>query len=195
MKTIKNQGITLIELIIVISIIGILAVALGFEFSGWMGGYRVESQTKEMYVDLMNARARAMQRNRTHFVRLNDSTSYSIYEDDSDGTNKVPDGDGTLQLGTGSSADTELPTFHRTVEYNLDWNNNAITSPIRLTFNTRGLATTLGSLSIFVDRDGDDKKDVDPDYDCIVISATRINMGNLNDKGTTSRADDECIAK
>ncbi len=100
MKTMKNHGITLIELIIVISIIGILAVALGFEFTGWMGGYRVESQTKEMYVDLMNARARAMQRNRVHFVRLFiPPTQYTNMYDD---TNPAPDGDGTyLQTALG----------------------------------------------------------------------------------------------
>ncbi len=191
----NNKGITLIELIIVISIIGILAVALGFSFHGWMGGYKVESQIKEMYVDLINARARAMQRNRAHFVRLNNSNSYSIYEDDSDGTNKVPDGDGTLQTGTGSSADTQLPSFPKTVEYNIDWNNSAITTPANLTFNTRGTTTTLGTISVFIDRDGDGEKDFEPDYDCIVISATRINIGKLDDKGTTNRTDDDCVAK
>jgi prepilin-type N-terminal cleavage/methylation domain-containing protein len=195
MRIMKDRGITLIELIIVISIIGILLIALGFSFEGWMGSYRVESQTKEMYVDLMNARARAMQRNRVHFVRINNSTSYSIYEDDSDGTNKVPDGDGTLQTGTGNSADTQLPPFPKAVEYNQDWNNNSITAPINLTFNTKGIATTLGNISIFVDRDGDGKKDFEPDYDCIIIASTRINIGKLNDKGTTSRSDDKCEAK
>jgi prepilin-type N-terminal cleavage/methylation domain-containing protein len=191
----SNRGVTLIELIVVVSVIGILVVALGFSFQGWMGSYKVESQIKEMYVDLMNARARAMQKNRVHFVRLNNSNSYSIYEDDSDGTAKVPDGDGTLQTGTGASADTQLGGFPKTVEYNINWNNSAVGAPVNLTFNTRGIATTLGSISIFVDRDGNGEKDFEPDYDCIVIASTRINTGKLDDKGTTSRGDDECNAK
>jgi len=46
-----------------------------------------------------------------------------------------------------------------------------------------------------VDRNSDGKKDFEPDYDCIVIASTRINTGKLDDKGTTSRGDDECNAK
>lgn len=81
MKMIKNSGITLIELIVAISVVGILAAAFAFEFQGWIGGYKVESQIKEMYVDLMNARVRAMQKNRIYFVTLT-TTQYTLYEDD-----------------------------------------------------------------------------------------------------------------
>ena len=191
-----SDGVTLIELIVVVSVIGILVIALGFSFQGWRGKYQVESEIKEMYVDLMNARARALQRNRVHFFRLNGPTSYSIYEDDSNGTAKVPDGDGTLQTGTGVTADTQLASFPKTIEHEMSWNNAAIGAAVNLPFNTRGLLNgSGGTISIYVDRDADGEKDFDPDYDCIEIAASRINMGIIDDKGTSSRADDECEAK
>ncbi len=59
----KQDGVTLIELLIVIAIGGILVIALGFEFVGWMARYRVESQIKTMQADLLNARQRAMEKN------------------------------------------------------------------------------------------------------------------------------------
>ncbi len=153
----KDRGITLIELIIVISIIGILAVALGFEFNGWMGGYRVESQTKEMYVDLMNARARAMQRNRVHLVDFPSSTQYRIREDTDE--DNVPD--------------TILPSFPKTVQYTLNCNGAGILAT-SFSFDTRGLVSPNRTLWFTL------PANVNPDYDCIVIFSTRINMGKWN---------------
>ncbi len=194
----KNKGMTLIELLVVITIAGVLFVALGFAFTGWQGKYKVESQIKDIYGDLMYARINAMQKNRMHFVSLLTTTSYTVHDDDSDGAGKVPDGDGILQLQAGAPAvgeDTRLGSFPKTVEFDIDWNNSAIGAQEDLVFNTRGLATNLGTISIFIDRNSDGTQDFFPDYDCIVISATRINLGQLDVNGTAIRSDDDCTQK
>ncbi|HAM51283.1 MAG TPA: hypothetical protein DCP92_11575 [Nitrospiraceae bacterium] len=84
----KQDGITLIELIIVVSIICILAVALGYQFNGWLVRYQVESQIKKMQADLMAARQRAMEKNVQYVVQLPalQGTGYTICED-SNGNN------------------------------------------------------------------------------------------------------------
>ncbi len=165
----KENGITLIELIVVISVIGIMAVALGFGFQGWMGSYKVESQMKEMYVDLMNARARAMQKNRMHFVTLA-ATQYTLYED----TNTAPDGNGTLETATGG--DTQVMQKNLNPHYSITW-----TTANTVRFKTGGLVPLSDAGSIRVSSSSN------ADYDCIVIAETRINMGKWNE--TTSSCD------
>lgn len=155
----NNRGITLIELIVVVTIVSILVVALGFEFQGWMGRYRVESQIKNLYMDMMNTRTRAMQRNRTHFVTIPSTTSYSIFEDN----NPAPDGDGSV-----ANEITPLPTYPKTVEYAMNWNGGGTT----ITLDRGGLVSPSGTLYLTTT--------VDSDYDCIVVSPTRINMGKCS---------------
>lgn len=183
----NDKGVTLIELIIVSAIIAILAVALGFSYEGWMSGYRIETATKELYTDLMNTRSLAMTRNRMYFMTLIDVNNYSVREDTNDTT--VP-GD-----NVGGVTDLLQPTYPKTAAYALNWagaapvnrtvgidkrgmirvfNNNVLDDPFPVPDPIVSLATPAG---------------IDPDYNCIVISQTRINMGKMNVAGT------DCDAK
>ncbi len=164
----KNNGLTLTELLITVAVFGILVIALGMSFEGWQGGYRIESQTKELYDDLMNARMRALQRNRVHFVTLS-NLQYSVWED----IDPWPDGDGSLTAADefvppGSGYSEPIPLLQKDLnpEYSLAWDGNN-----QVNFSSRGLSNSEQAICIF--------SEMEPDYDCIVISFTRINMGKI----------------
>ena len=171
MITIKDNGITLVEILVAAAIVSVLAVALGFEFRGWLGGYRVESQIRTMHLDLIEARVRAMLRRRVHFLSLSE-TYYTVQED----IHPWPNGDRCL-----TPSDTmrpagysdPIPLMKRTLDQTLPitWNNIRVR---HVKFNRRGFSNTNRTICV--------NSAYNADYDCIAISAGRIRLGKLKKK-------------
>lgn len=167
----KDRGITLVELLVAVSIVIVLAIALGFEFRAWIGGYRVESQIRELHLDLMDARVRAMLRRRVHFVSLS-QTYYTVEED----IHPWPDGDKCLTPSDGNRPagyNDPIPLMKRNFDLTLPitWNNIRVS---HVKFNTRGFSNTNRTICV--------NTTYDSDYDCIAISAGRIRLGKLKKK-------------
>jgi prepilin-type N-terminal cleavage/methylation domain-containing protein len=146
----KDRGITLVEVIIVISVIGILIASMAYSYQDWVKRYEVERTTKELYSNMMLARMRAMERGLEHYVVFG-ARSYSIIED-------------TNESGEYDAGDEGLPGFPKTVEYDLQRNVVA-----KVTFNRRGLISGLQRIWI--------ASETDPDYDCMKVSMSRVIMG------------------
>jgi Tfp pilus assembly protein FimT len=172
--TINSRGVTLVELAVVISVIAGLAIAVGFSYADWMGKYKVEKATKELYVDLMDARCMAMAKSCDHFVDFNfpeppaGQGTYRIAEDTDEDGEGDDDSDGIID----AAGQTFLPPVQRTVGYTIE--NNFADKIIN--FKKRGIVQPKGqaaggTVCFFTEHDSD--------YDCIVISRTRINMGKL----------------
>jgi len=156
-------GFTLVEILITIAILGILLVIGVSNLRGFNEKYKVEAETKQLFADMMDARGRAMQRNRVAFVRVN-GNDYQTYED----TSPAPDGDGALQ-------NTDTLITDAKVSHAIATGN--IVVPLSFNFNRNGIASVAGFIRF--------SSTAQPDYDCISIGATRIKMGQYNATGNT----------
>jgi Tfp pilus assembly protein FimT len=148
----------MVEILIAIAILGILVVIAVSNFGGMNEKYKVEAETKQLFADLMDARGRAMQRNRMFFVRFSGTgpgyTRYATYED----TSTPPDGNGSLD-NTADTMVTSVAVAH-TITTAL---------PGGFDFTRNGIASVTGDLRF--------SSTATPDYDCITIRPTRIKMG------------------
>jgi len=75
------SGLTLIEVMIVIVIIGIMAAIAAPNFMQYMKSRRLSGATMQLYVDLMNARGQAVSQNNKVIVALISNNSYQIIRD------------------------------------------------------------------------------------------------------------------
>ena len=173
-------GFTLIELIVVLSIVAILMVAMGFEFVGWRGKYNAENDINKIYVTLSNARVRAMQIKSVHFVNIpiSNSVVYSVYIDNS----PFPDGNGDLD----TSADKIVDNLSGEVMYNIEAQAREFGfTRSGLIFNGSGVIDN----PIWIRIVHPDGEELYADIDCIELLSTRINLGQFD----TSL--DTCVAK
>ncbi|HEX8949260.1 MAG TPA: GspH/FimT family pseudopilin [Dissulfurispiraceae bacterium] len=156
----NKNGFTLLELLIVITIIGVLAAIATTNFGSWTLKANIEAQIREMYGDLMNAQIRAMSTNRIHFVDFS-GTQYTITDDlDGDGTKDSP------------PADTVI--VQRTMKNQITWAGKTGAS---LYFDSRGIANNLDTNNVGTVSLANNSGAV---FDCIIITPTRINMGLMN---------------
>lgn len=150
-----QSGITLIELVVVVSIIAILIFFVTLSFEGYQAKYNIESQIKTLYSDIMGARMKAMNENRLYVVKFTSPNSYVVAIDN--------DWNGDFNAG-----DTKVDKYSKSgLNYNLAWGFQGSTN--RIILDNRGLVNVNGNIR--VDRTND------AEYDCIVISNTRIKMG------------------
>jgi prepilin-type N-terminal cleavage/methylation domain-containing protein len=163
----EEDGFSLIELMIVVCVIAIVAAFAGIAYSRWMRSYNVEREIRELHADLLNARAKAVMRNRFHFVSLT-ATGYRINED----LDPWPDGDGQLTADDNNRPSgymDPIPLIQKSLntQYPITWSGAA-----QITFDTKGFS--------------DDSKvicsnaDVKADNNCIVLSGTSTNLGRLS---------------
>lgn len=197
-----KRGITLVELLVVISIVSVLALALAFSYEGWTGRYKVEDSVKQLYTDMVYAKNRAIESSRDYFINFPtataQSTSYTVYED----TNPAPAGDGLLDAsqdavvaGYPKTLDYPLSGYHVGIVYHSGGTPPTITTSsaiaidtLTITFDKNGGITctnlfpggTDRGVIKFTDPDNPDPN-IKPDYDCILISETSINIGQWDE--------------
>lgn len=147
----KEQGISHIELIVTVAIVGVLVSAAGFEYYDWGKKVAAERIIKVLYSDMMHARMMAVTRGREHYVVLG-NTAYSVVEDTNDS-------------GIKDGGDMTLPDFPKKVEASLSWNNTGND----VTFDKRGIMPKWRTIRV--------ASATDADYDCIAVSTTRIITG------------------
>jgi len=174
----NNRGFTLAELIVVLSVVVILAFALGFFYQNWMGRYKVESAVKQLFEDLMTARTRAMQTNISYVADFPTATQYRI------STWNDANGNGAIDAGETTVLNS---TFPKTLQYSM---SSSPAGLMPLTFDKRGLIYS-GATPLLIDPAANPPTvtisladaNIFPDYDCIVMSQSRINIGLMTPPG------------
>ena len=157
------KGITLLELMVVIAISGILMGIAGFAVQGLRDRQDVESQIRQLHIDMMNARVRALHKNKTYFVTVTTS-GYQITED-------------TNESGGDSPDDGDMPLWPAPKQFKFpsQWNGTIVMDGKGIVSKSTGPLLTNAALAIRFDTDG-----MDPEYDCISLGPTRIRAGKWN---------------
>ncbi len=144
----REKGLTLIELIVVITILSILFTIAAMKYSRWIRKTSIENDTKQIFALLNEARAKAFIEKRVCGVLFSNKEARLVCDTDMD--NSITD---------------EAKSINRVTLKN----NFAKTLPYAR-FEIDGTASILGTIYVT-------DISSNPNYSCISISQTRIKMG------------------
>lgn len=165
-----NRGFALTELVVVVAIMSVLLGIAGILAKGWFDRYNAESQMRQMHADLLQARLKAMEKNKLHFVLVGPVT-YTISED-------------TNGNGTQDTAPDDTILMQKTLKYPAESISSNPTStvalPVNMQIDQRGLISFPSSPNACSVSIRFDTGTASPEYDCFEFYATRINLGKWN---------------
>jgi len=125
----NEKGVSFSELLVVISLLGVLsAFAIPF-FNSFLPGYRLNGAARQILSDFMLMRSRAVKENNTYLVTFTPPTQYLLHDDDN--------GNGTVEVQEWSLA--------RNLAQN--YIGVTLTATTNLTFTSRG-TTTAGTVTV-----------------------------------------------
>ena len=168
-----NAGFTLVELMVVIAIMAIIGAISTLSFNSIQAKSKMESQTREIYADLMDARTRAFTRKKVHGIVFQPSSyvmkSYSS-EIEYNFPNDAPVKNGVVVMS--KSLKYSITKTNTSTAFT-DYNSSIL-------FDITGFTTTATGFTVVVN-----PVTTSPNLNCLVISAARVNMGKWN--ATTSK--------
>ena len=142
----KNQGFTLLELLIVILFVGII-MAIGIpNFSKLKEKYEINGQAQKVYFDIMLARSTSVNNNNNVSVTFDVSKNLYKIHDDTNSDNVEDQGESIKSVNLENNVEFGYVPGLRDID------GNMVTSPIfmesgnTVTFNSRGQASKGGSI-------------------------------------------------
>jgi type IV fimbrial biogenesis protein FimT len=104
----REAGLTIIEIIVVIAIIGILSAIAIPGFSAWLPGYRLKAAARDIYSNMQMAKMGAVRTNRTWTVVFSSGTTnyYQVRSDTRvERTVNLADYGSNITFGAGNATD------------------------------------------------------------------------------------------
>jgi type II secretory pathway pseudopilin PulG len=169
----------MIEVLVVITIFGIL-LSLGVaSYRGWKMRHDMELQMRRTYSDLMDLRVMAKTKGIRHFMTF--AATQVTANEDTDSSGTLNGGDAVLCLWnrkTGQAADglcaNAGSVSAASLTYPVKWGTNAT-----LGFDPRGLADADGTVCI----DFAANEATNTSYDCVGVTGGMVSMGKLVNPG------------